>query len=428
MPTVAQSQDLLRDGFGRTARDLRISLTDRCNLRCNYCMPAEGLTWLPTPSVLTDDEVIRLITVAVERLGVRELRFTGGEPLLRGGLAGILAAAAALRTDANVAPELSLTTNGLGLDKRIDELAAAGLQRVNISLDSLDRERYATLARRDRLDDVLRGLAAVDAAGLRPIKVNTVVMRGVNEVDVVPSGGVLPPAGLPAAVHRADAAGPPARVGPSGSWCRRSEILARLRGHFDLAVAGQRGAAPAEDWLVAAADCHPAGRIGVIASVTAPVLRGLRPHPADRGRAGAQLPVQPYRDRPAHCRCGPGPVTRNWPCCGVERISTRLRATASARAGFRTAGPHDERDRRLSVKITYYAGAADAAGTTTCEITVTELTATELLTRLAEGEPAPARRASALLPAGRRHARSSDASAAIPGTARVDVLPPFAGG
>ncbi len=269
MPTVAQSQDLLRDGFGRTARDLRISLTDRCNLRCNYCMPAEGLTWLPTPSVLTDDEVIRLITVAVERLGVRELRFTGGEPLLRGGLAGILAAAAALRTDANVAPELSLTTNGLGLDKRIDELAAAGLQRVNISLDSLDRERYATLARRDRLDDVLRSLAAVDAAGLRPIKVNTVVMRGVNEVDVVSLAEFCLQRGYRLRFIEQ------MPLGPRHGWDVRqlvsgSEILARLRGHFDLAVAGQRGAAPAEDWLVAAADCHPAGRIGVIASVTAP--------------------------------------------------------------------------------------------------------------------------------------------------------------
>ena len=259
----------LVDGHGRIARDLRISLTDRCNLRCTYCMPAEGLPWLPGRTILTDDEIGTLARVAVEQLGVRKLRFTGGEPLLRPGLARIIAAAASLRTDEGHAPELSLTTNGVGLDRRIDELAAAGLQRVNISLDSLDRERYASLARRDRLDDVLRGLAAADAAGLHPVKVNTVVMRGVNEADVVPL--------LDFCVRR----GYQLRfieqmpLGPRHGWDRSAmvpaaEILALLGAEFALTPAPGRGPAPAEEWLVEASVDRPAGRGGVIASVTAP--------------------------------------------------------------------------------------------------------------------------------------------------------------
>jgi cyclic pyranopterin phosphate synthase len=115
---TVRPQRLLSDAHSRVARDLRVSLTDRCNLRCSYCMPADGLAWLPGPDVLTDDEVVRLITVAVTLLGVRKLRFTGGEPLLRRGLVGIVAASARLRTDENRRPELSLTTNGVGLDKQ----------------------------------------------------------------------------------------------------------------------------------------------------------------------------------------------------------------------------------------------------------------------------------------------------------------------
>jgi cyclic pyranopterin phosphate synthase len=232
-------------------------------------MPAEGLPWLPTPEVLTDEEVARLIGVAVALLGVRKVRFTGGEPLLRRGLPGIVAAAAGLRTDEGLAPELSLTTNGVGLDRHIDALAAAGLQRVNVSLDSLDRERYAALARRDRLDDVLRGLAAVDAGGLRPVKVNTVVMRGVNEADVVPLAEFCLARGYRLRFIEQ------MPLGPEHGWDRSAmvpaaEILDALRRQFTLTPAEQRGSAPAEEWLVAASDRHPAGRIGVIASVTAP--------------------------------------------------------------------------------------------------------------------------------------------------------------
>jgi len=267
--TTIRPQTLLSDAHDRVARDLRVSLTDRCNLRCSYCMPADGLAWIPGPDVLTDDEVVRLITVAVTRLGVRKLRFTGGEPLLRRGLVGIVAAAARLRTDEDRPPELSLTTNGIGLDKHIVALASAGLDRVNVSLDSLDRERYAALARRDRLPDVLRGLEAADASGLRPVKVNAVAMRGSNDVDIVPLAEFCLARGylLRFIEHMP--------LGPAHAWDRAallpaSEILARLGERFDLTPAPSRGSAPSEDWLVAAGPDHPAGRIGVIASVTAP--------------------------------------------------------------------------------------------------------------------------------------------------------------
>ena len=269
MPINVRVQVPLSDAHGRVARDLRVSLTDRCNLRCSYCMPADGLSWLPGPDVLTDDEVVRLITVAVTRLGVRKLRFTGGEPLLRRGLVDIVATASLLRTDEDRPPELSLTTNGIGLDKQIDALAAAGLDRVNVSLDSLDRERYAALARRDRLPDVLRGLEAAQASGLKPIKVNAVAMRDSNDVDIVPLAEYCLARGyqLRFIEHMP--------LGPEHTWDRASllpasEILARLGERFDLTPAPSRGSAPSEDWLVAAGPDHPAGRIGVIASVTAP--------------------------------------------------------------------------------------------------------------------------------------------------------------
>ena len=170
----------LLDTFGRVHTDLRVSLTDRCNLRCTYCMPAEGLSWLAKPELLTDDEVLRLVRVAVG-LGIREVRFTGGEPLLRPGLAGIVAAVAQLRPR----PEISLTTNGIGLERMASALVAAGLDRVNVSLDTVNRETFVRLSRRNRLDDVLAGLAGVAAAGLAPVKVNAVLLRGVNDVEAV---------------------------------------------------------------------------------------------------------------------------------------------------------------------------------------------------------------------------------------------------
>ena len=261
----------LTDRFGRTARDLRVSLTDRCNLRCTYCMPAEGLEWMPTADTLSDSEVIRLITIAVRDLGIRQVRFTGGEPLLRRSLADIIAATTALRTDEGLPPATALTTNGLGLDRRLPELIDGGLDRVNISLDSLDPARYARLTRRDRLPDVLRSIDAVLAAGLQPLKINTVVMPGVNEDDILPLA------------HFALDRGAQLRfieqmpLGPRDRWRRgdmvtADDILDRLRTDFELTPAQQaRGSAPAALWTARGrGGVDKQGSIGVIASVTRP--------------------------------------------------------------------------------------------------------------------------------------------------------------
>src|SRR5258705_11960624 len=146
----------LVDPFGRVATDLRVSLTDRCNLRCTYCMPAEGLDWLPGEQLLLQDELTRLLRIAVTRLGVTSVRFTGGEPLVAKHLEDVVAATAALRPH----PEITLTTNGIGLDKRAAKLKRAGLDRINGSLDTVDAAHFAHITRRHRLHDVLAGLEA----------------------------------------------------------------------------------------------------------------------------------------------------------------------------------------------------------------------------------------------------------------------------
>jgi GTP 3',8-cyclase len=252
---------LLADSFGRVATDLRISLTDRCNLRCTYCMPADGLPWLPAPELLTDDEIVRLVRVAVTRLGVTQIRLTGGEPTLRPGLPGLVERLAALHPR----PELSLTTNGLSLRRLAPALAAAGLDRVNVSLDTLRRDRFEELTRRDRLDDVLRGLEAAAAAGLTPVKVNSVLMRGVND-DEAPD---LLAFALEAGYELRFIEQMP--LDPQHGWDRKTMVTAAdiradiLRTHQLDAQPG-RGSAPAETYLV---DGGP-GRVGIVASVTAP--------------------------------------------------------------------------------------------------------------------------------------------------------------
>jgi uncharacterized radical SAM superfamily Fe-S cluster-containing enzyme len=167
----------LIDRFGRVAKDLRVSLTDRCNLRCTYCMPAEGLRWLPADELLSTGELQRLTRIAVQRFGIEEIRCTGGEPLLRADLTPLVGFAA----DLTPKPRLSSTTNGLGLARKADELARAGLGRINVSLDSADAATYTAITRRDRLADVLEGLSAARDAVLNPIKINAVLMRGVTD-------------------------------------------------------------------------------------------------------------------------------------------------------------------------------------------------------------------------------------------------------
>jgi len=254
---------MLPDSFGRIATDLRVSLTDRCNLRCAYCMPPEGLDWLPTTDQLTDDEVVRLVRIGVERLGIREDRFTGGEPLLRRGLAGIVARTAALRPR----PEISLTTNAIGLERTAGTLRAAGLDRINVSLDTLRPETFRKLARRDRLPDVLDGLAAAATAGLTPVKVNAVLMRDLNDDEAVPLLRYCLDHGYELRFIEQ------MPLDAQHGWKRTEmvtaeEILAALGREFTLTPDDprQRGSAPAEAFLV---DGGPA-RVGVIASVTRP--------------------------------------------------------------------------------------------------------------------------------------------------------------
>lgn len=165
------------DTFGRRATDLRISLIDKCNLRCTYCMPADGLPWLSRDQLLSAQEIRRLVGIAVELLGVRELRLTGGEPLVRADLVEIITA---LREDHPNLP-IAMTTNAIGLEKKAEALAEAGLSRVNISLDSVHPETFAKLTRRDSLAKVLRGVEAAAEAGLTPLKINAVLMRGIND-------------------------------------------------------------------------------------------------------------------------------------------------------------------------------------------------------------------------------------------------------
>ncbi|QKV77861.1 GTP 3',8-cyclase MoaA [Amycolatopsis sp. Hca4] len=260
MPRPENSR--LIDTFGRVATDLRVSLTDRCNLRCTYCMPAEGLDWMPGEQVLTDDELVRLMRIAVELLGVTDIRLTGGEPLLRPGLEDLVARITAL----SPRPRLSMTTNGIGLAKRAAGLAAAGLNRINVSLDTVDPELFKTITRRDRLSHVIAGLAAARDAGMAPVKVNAVLIRGLNESEAVP----LLKFCLDEGYHLRFIEQMPldAQHGWNrGEMITAAEILAMLQESFELTPASEaRGGAPAERWLV---DGGP-GDVGVIASVTRP--------------------------------------------------------------------------------------------------------------------------------------------------------------
>ena len=252
----------LVDRYGRVHRDLRISVTDRCSLRCTYCMPEQGVPWLPRDTMLSTEEIVRLADVAVG-MGIEEIRLTGGEPLLRRDLVDVVAGLAAL----DPAPEISMTTNGVGLARIAEDLKAAGLTRVNVSIDTLDRETFIELAKRDRLADTIAGIEASAAAGLLPVKLNTVLMRGVNEAEA--------PDLLAFALEH----GYQLRfieqmpLDAQHQWDRTQmitgeEILTRLRTRFELTAMPDetRGSAPAELFLV---DGGPA-TVGVIASVTMP--------------------------------------------------------------------------------------------------------------------------------------------------------------
>ena len=174
----SSAQDLV-DPFGRTVRDLRISVTDRCNFRCQYCMPAEGMQWLPREEILSFEEIERFARICIQAFGFNGIRLTGGEPLVRAHLPELVQRLARLGVD------VALTTNGATLRLHASALADAGLKRINISLDSLQKERFLELTRRDELDRVLDGIDAALDAGLNPVKINAVMMRGINDDEIV---------------------------------------------------------------------------------------------------------------------------------------------------------------------------------------------------------------------------------------------------
>lgn len=261
VPSTAGRPDVpgLVDRFGRVARDLRVSLTEKCSLRCTYCMPAEGLPAIPARQLLTTDEIVRLVRIAVDRLGVREVRFTGGEPLMRRDLEAIVAGCAA----AVPGTPLSMTTNAVGLEHRAAGLARAGLTRINVSLDTVDRQHFARLTRRDRLDAVLAGITAARDAGLAPLKINAVLMA-----ETLDGAADLLQWCLDAGCALRFIEQMP--LDADHEWARENMVdaqalLAVLGERYDLRAAGRDDpSAPAEEWLV---DGGPA-TVGIIASVT----------------------------------------------------------------------------------------------------------------------------------------------------------------
>jgi cyclic pyranopterin phosphate synthase len=254
----------LIDGYGRVHRDLRISLTDRCSLRCPYCMPEQGNEWLAKSSILTLDEIVQVARIAAAD-GVTTFRLTGGEPLLRPDIVEVVRRLAELRGPDGGAVELAMTTNGIRLPDFLPALVDAGLGRLNISLDTLRRDRFHALTRRDRLDDVLAGIAAAAASPLRPLKLKSVAMRDVNDDELVDLTAF-------ALEHDAELRfieQMPLDAGHTWDRARmvtRDEILQTLSDRWSLTPVPGRGGAPAERWML---DGGPR-TVGVIASVTAP--------------------------------------------------------------------------------------------------------------------------------------------------------------
>jgi GTP 3',8-cyclase len=249
----------LVDSFGRVIRDLRISITDRCNFRCTYCMPAEGMQWLPRSEVMSFEEIEHLSRLFVERYGVTGIRLTGGEPTVRAHLPVLVSKLAALGVD------LAMTTNGATLRLVAHELRQAGLRRVNISLDTLDREKFHRMTRRDELERVLDGIGAAQEAGFDPVKINTVVERGVNDDEIV----ALATFGRTRGVEIRFIEFMP--LDATGHWMHdkvvgQDEILAVLAAEFEMEQVPARGAAPADRWRY----LDGGGTVGIIPTVTKP--------------------------------------------------------------------------------------------------------------------------------------------------------------
>jgi cyclic pyranopterin phosphate synthase len=262
----------LVDPFGRTVRDLRISVTDRCNFRCTYCMPAEGLEWLPREDILTFEEIERLARICVERFGVDGIRLTGGEPTVRAHLPVLVEKLSHLRVNpradspyAGRKPDLSVTTNGATLRLLAPELRQAGLDRLNISLDTLDPDRFLQMTRRRELHRVLDGIAAAQEAGFDPVKINAVVERGVNDDEIV----ALAEFGRDEGVQVRFIEFMP--LDATGGWTStavvsQDEIVAAIAAVHPLEPVPARGSAPADRWRY----LDGKGEVGVIPTVTRP--------------------------------------------------------------------------------------------------------------------------------------------------------------
>ena len=262
----------LIDPFGRTVRDLRISITDRCNFRCTYCMPEEGMAWLDRKEILTFEEIHRLAQICVERFDVDSIRLTGGEPTVRAHLPVLVEKLAALRVPktansplAGKSIDLAMTTNGATLRLIADELRAAGLSRINISLDTLQQEKFLKITRRDHLAHVLDGIDAAVQAGFAPVKVNAVIQRGVNDDEIV----ALASFGREKQIEVRFIEFMP--LDAQGQWQRddvvgQDEIVTKINNVYPLEQVASRGAAPADRWRY----LDGAGTVGVIPSVTKP--------------------------------------------------------------------------------------------------------------------------------------------------------------
>lgn len=249
----------LVDGYGRVHRDLRISITDRCNFRCTYCMPAEGMEWLPRDDVLSFEEIERIARLLVDRYGFDSIRLTGGEPTVRAHLPELVRRLSGLGVD------LSITTNGATLGLVAHDLAAAGLARINVSLDTLRADRFVEITRRDSLHRVLEGIDAAVDAGLDPVKVNVVVMRGVNDDELVDFARFGRERGVMVRFIEfmpLDATG----EWTDGQVVTHAEIVGRIDEVFPLEALGstERGSSPAERFRYR----DGGGEVGVIASVT----------------------------------------------------------------------------------------------------------------------------------------------------------------
>jgi GTP 3',8-cyclase len=255
----------LIDRYGRTVRDLRISVTDRCNFRCTYCMPEEGLNWLDRAEVLTFEEIERVARICVERFGVDSLRLTGGEPTVRAHLPKLIEHLATLRLEDGRKPDIALTTNGATLRNIATELRDAGLDRINVSLDSLQRERFLAMTRRDELDNVLAGINEAVATGFDKVKVNTVVERGTNDDEIL----ALATYGRDLGVEVRFIEFMP--LDATNEWERQkvvtqNEIVALIGEVYPLEQIPARGAAPADRWRY----LDGKGTVGVIPSVSQP--------------------------------------------------------------------------------------------------------------------------------------------------------------